>query len=97
MVSIIVCGFAKPFSNEVAAVKILNVDPNSYNPCAALLNNGLSEGSPEIATLGLLFGSKSGNETKEIISPVFTSINIAEAPFAFIKRIPFFKTWRVAA
>ena len=74
MVSIIVCGFAKPFSNEVAAVKILNVDPNSYNPCAALLNNGLSEGSPEIATLGLLFGSKSGNETKEIISPVFTYV-----------------------
>ena len=87
-----VCGFTNPFSNEVAAVKILNVEPNSYSPCAALLNNGFSEGSPNIAALGRLLGSKSGNETREMISPVFTSINIAEAPFAFIKRIPSFKT-----
>ncbi|MDB9875607.1 hypothetical protein OAC76_05315, partial [Amylibacter sp.] len=45
---------------------MLNVEPNSYSPCAALLNNGFSEGSPNIAALGRLLGSKSGNETREM-------------------------------
>ena len=62
-------------SKAAANVKVLKTEPNSYTPLVALLIKFTSE------ILFLLFGSKSGNETKDKISPFLTFIRIAALPF----------------
>ena len=78
------------FSLKAAAkVKVLKTDPSSYMPFVALLIRLISFIS------FLSFGSKSGNETNEMISPLFTSIKIAALPLVLkisLKRINSFLT-----
>ena len=63
-------------SSAKATVKVLNIEPSSYTPLVILLRYFLS------LIVDLWFMSKFGNEIKEIISPLFTSINNAPPPVA---------------
>ena len=76
-------------SKAFAIVKILNTEPNSYNPIVFLLIRSL-----DFIDI-LLLRSKSGRETAEIILPVLTLINIAEPPLALNVEIDFFNISRI--
>ena len=73
---IIVFVSTKLCSRANATVKVLKIEPNSYTPFVILLINFLS------LIVVLLLMLKLGNDTKDIMSPLFTSINTAPPPVA---------------
>ncbi len=69
-------GVIFPVSNAIAVLKIFAEDPGSIADDVTILKRVLSFGSD------FLFGSKSGSDTNEIISPVAIFITTAAPPIA---------------